>query len=55
VRLLKLKNISLESLSEYFVEKILQEKELVKASSLISVQVKISSGPGQWASFSATV
>jgi 6-pyruvoyltetrahydropterin/6-carboxytetrahydropterin synthase len=48
VKLLPLQNITVEELSKYFAEQILEDTKLIKECKITELEVKISSGYGQW-------
>ncbi len=45
--LLPLRNSTVEEYSRYFLEQLLQDKAFVHGAGLVSVEIKVSSGPGQ--------
>lgn len=51
ILILDIANSTLEEFSRYIAEKLLEDKKLIKTLGLVEVTIKVSSGPGQWASY----
>jgi 6-pyruvoyltetrahydropterin/6-carboxytetrahydropterin synthase len=51
-QILPLTNITIEELSRYFCDKLCADEAWLKALNICKVELKVSSGPGQWAASS---
>jgi len=49
-RLLPIRNATVEEYSRYLLERLLEDKELLARNQVREIQIKVSSGPGQWGS-----